>query len=269
MAYLSDVHYATSILMYYTTILFIEFGIIQYTITFYFDPESLIYQNKCTLFILVFVLLVLLYSLVLSAFFFYYYIPMINVVTNLPNEGIIVYQTAIVLVGAYVTYRTFIKIEKSQQNNNPQLDNVLLRLKEAEIALIESKIDCQCDPTHTLASLKKKRVHLRKEIMLECIQGSISALESEPENPVNQLKIDHLRNQAEEVKGDIRFYLREEIRHLKAQNPLDKKISHLQNEIQSLYGQEYIRGGRESVLLPIAVCKHPLPSTEVNVVSTT
>ena len=34
------------------------------------------------------------------------------------------------------------------------------------------------------------------------------------------------------------------------------------------YGQEYIRGGRESILLYIAVCKHPLPSTEVNVVST-
>ena len=29
--------------------------------------------------------------------------------------------------------------------------------------------------------------------------------------------------------------------------------------------QEYIRGGRESVVLCIAVCKHPLPSTEVNV----
>ena len=27
--------------------------------------------------------------------------------------------------------------------------------------------------------------------------------------------------------------------------------------------QEYIRGVRESILLPIAVCKHPLPSTEV------
>ena len=75
--------------------------------------------------------------------------------------------------------------------------------------------------------------------MLECIQGSISALESEPENPVNQLKIDHLRNQAEEVKGDIRFYqLCEEMRHLEAQNHLDEKILRLQNEIQSLYGVE-------------------------------
>ena len=36
------------------------------------------------------------------------------------------------------------------------------------------------------------------------------------------------------------------------------------------YCQEHnIRGGKESVLLRIAVCKHPLPSTEVNVVSTT
>ena len=162
MAYLSDAHYATSILIYYTTILFIEFGIVQYTITFYFDPESLIYQKTVATFILVFVLLVLLYFLVLSASFFYYYIPMINVVTNLPNEGVVVYQTAIVLVGAYVTYRTLIKVEKSQQNNNPQLDNALLRLKEAEIALIESKIDCQCDP-HTLESLKKKRVNSSTE----------------------------------------------------------------------------------------------------------
>ena len=29
------------------------------------------------------------------------------------------------------------------------------------------------------------------------------------------------------------------------------------------WDQEYIRGGKESILLLIAVCKHPLPSTEV------
>ena len=30
-----------------------------------------------------------------------------------------------------------------------------------------------------------------------------------------------------------------------------------------MFEQEYIRGGRESILLPIAVCKHSLPNTEV------
>ena len=31
--------------------------------------------------------------------------------------------------------------------------------------------------------------------------------------------------------------------------------------------QEYIRGGKESILLRIAVCKHPLKSTEVKLTS--
>ena len=40
MAYLSDAHYATSILVYYVTILFIEFGMVQYVLRLYYDSRA-------------------------------------------------------------------------------------------------------------------------------------------------------------------------------------------------------------------------------------
>lgn len=194
MAYLSDAHYATSILIYYMTILFIEFGVIQYTITFYFDPESFIYKNKWLTILLIVSLILLLYCLVLSVSFFYYYIPMINVVTNLPNEGVVVYQTAIVLVGAYITYKTLIKAENSEQSIN---DNHHTNLKEAEIALLECEIDYETDQAK-LKTLKKKRLRLRKEILLGCIQHTLKS-ESENKEICNYLngEIDHLTRESQ------------------------------------------------------------------------
>jgi hypothetical protein len=35
------------------------------------------------------------------------------------------------------------------------------------------------------------------------------------------------------------------------------------------FWQEYVRGGKESIVLHIAVYKHPLPSTEINLYSIT
>ena len=233
MAYLSDAHYATSILIYYTTILFIEFGIIQYTITFYFDSESLIYQRKYWTIILVVVLLVLMYCLVLSASFFYYYIPMINVVTNLPNEGVVVYQTAIVLTGAYITYKTLIKVEKDEQNVNDGAFIHLTNLKEAEIALLESEIDYETDPDK-IKNLKERRLSLRKEIMLGCIQSSISTLKSESNNIVNA------------AKTEILTYLGK-VECLKVQtdqNPLTKSqnlILNIREEIKSLSANDQLQ----------------------------
>ena len=105
---------------------------------------------------------------------------MINVVTNLPNEGVVVYQTAIVLVGAYITYKTLIKVENNEQNIND--------LKEAEIALLECKIDYETDPgSNKIKRLKKKRLRLRKEILLGCIQHTFKS-ESENKKICNYLQ---------------------------------------------------------------------------------
>jgi hypothetical protein len=40
--------------------------------------------------------------------------------------------------------------------------------------------------------------------------------------------------------------------------------SGIQGLINHILYQEYLRGGTESILLRISLCKHPLPSTEVN-----
>ena len=118
MAYLSDAHYATSILVYYTTILFIEFGVLQCTFRIHFERGSFIYKRKLLTGLLVTVQAVLIYCLVLSASFFFYFIPISDTVSNLPNEGIIVYQTALILLGAFITYKALFKSKKSEQDKN-------------------------------------------------------------------------------------------------------------------------------------------------------
>ena len=133
MAYLSDAHYATSMLVYYTTILCIEFGIFQYTFRVHFDVGSLIYKRKLLTGVLIFVEAVLIYCLALSASFFFYYIPISNTVTNLPNEGIIVYQTALILLGAFITYKALFKTKKTKEDkHSSNLYQLTRQLKERD-----------------------------------------------------------------------------------------------------------------------------------------
>ena len=139
MAYLSDAHYATSVLVYYLTVLLFELGLIHHTLKVYFDLRK---QNKLNLFMAVFLivlLLIFLYGLVISLSFYYYYIPINNTITDLPNEGIVVYQTALVLAGAYITYKTVFQKDKKLKEMHA-MDNTICGTIKANITVLKREI---------------------------------------------------------------------------------------------------------------------------------
>ena len=143
MAYLSDAHYATSVLVYYLTILLFELGLIHHTLKIYFDLRK---QNKLkdrfmAVFIvfLIVLLLILLYGLVISLSFYYYYLPINNTITDLPNEGIVVYQTALVLAGAYITYKTVFQKDKKLKEIHA-MDSTICETIKANITVLKREI---------------------------------------------------------------------------------------------------------------------------------
>ena len=252
MAYLSDAHYATSILVYYMTILFIEFGMVQYVLRHYYDLQSGNHtQNKgktrsaiITIAVLI-SLLILLYGVVISASFFYYYLPLINVVTDLPNEGVIVYQTALILVGAYITYKTLFRVQKKKKD----VHTVSRQVKENEISRLCTEIKClklEGSEGHEteIAKLRKEIILLQKEIQLDNIQSNITCLANESDI-LNRRKIAHLQRQGKKILSN----LQEEVDNLKRsehQEDTSIKINHLQNEIR-YYKQLQLHGEQNDI----------------------
>ena len=232
MAYLSDAHYATSILVYYMTILFVEFGMVQYVLRLYYDSRAGSHvQDKrkycaaiCATVLILILLLFLLYSVIISASFFYYYIPLINVVTDLPNEGVVVYQTALILIGAYITYKTLFRA----QNKKKDVHVVSRQVKENEISQLRTKIKdlklkAEEDHQTKIACLNKQIAILQKEIQLNHIESSIACIANESESVINQRRIAHLYKLWKKTFQE----LQDEIEKL---NPGTEK-NYLQNEL--------------------------------------
>ena len=248
MAYLSDAHYATSILVYYTTVLFIEFGIIQYTFQIYFDDKSFIHNKKRLTGLLVFVQTVLIYCLVLSASFFFYFIPISNTLTNLPNEGIIVYQTALILLGAFITYKALFKSKKSEQDKQSlNLYQLSRQLKEREIAQL--KIEVKYGKHHKVITsiMKDKILNLQKEITLIHIKYKITCLNGSNDT-IHSFKIARLKRQQNEIIADLKFeicqlkqeILRDQLNPPNQQDQPDQPVTGLQPE-QPIQGNEQIQ----------------------------
>ena len=202
------------------TILFIEFGIVQYVLRLYYDSgagklshTNLKYRWKycgaiCATISVLILLLILLYSVVITASFFYYYLPLVYVVTDLPNEGVVVYQTALILIGAYITYKTLFREQKKKKD----VDIINCQVKENMISQLRTEIKClkvegKGGYTNKIKNLNKKILHLQKEIELGLIQSNIACLINEPESSINQRKILHLYKQwkttFEELKTEI------------------------------------------------------------------
>lgn len=231
MAYLSDAHYATSILVYYTVIFFIELGMFQYTFRIYFSYGSFIYKQRILTGILIFIQAVLVYSLVASLSFFYYYLPINNVVSNLPNEGIVVYQTALILLGAFITYKALFTPRKTTDIIMQQLSQ---QIKESEIACLKSMIKCKTVSNNTkdqqcktvtkdqhdnidniyILLMRNKIVHLQEEITLMHVNNKIKCLSDGPNDPddrTHPIKIARLKQQ----QCKILAYLMTEMERLK------------------------------------------------------
>ena len=200
MAYLSDAHYATSVLVYYMTILFAEFGLIQHILKIHFQVRSRgKFQNFCT-FLVIGLLIVVLYGLVLTISFYLYYLPIINLFSNLPNEGIVIYQTALVLVGAYVTYKTVLQTEPDQEKLHTTLAKKR-KLKKIEISILKNELQLfdHGNNRQRASNLRERIAYLQHEIKLTLIQSKIVSVIEGPETPIKQMMINDLDRQEQQI----------------------------------------------------------------------
>ena len=111
MAYVSDADYASSIFVYYTVILFIEFGLVQYTFRTYFErPEDT--SSPCFIKLRVFMAIaiavtfsIIINGLMIIVFIYFFYVPIKYVLSNAPDQVLVVYHSAVLLVGAFIAYK--------------------------------------------------------------------------------------------------------------------------------------------------------------------
>ena len=117
MAYVSDASYASSIFVYYMVELFIEFSLNQYVFSMYFEfiaeidndrAKRCIFVLPCLLAI---VLAFMVNALMITIFLYFYFLPIKYILNNGPSQFVLIYQSGVLLVGGYITYRTVLKRE--------------------------------------------------------------------------------------------------------------------------------------------------------------
>lgn len=230
MAYLSDAHYASSIFIYYMLILFIEFGLLQYIFNTCFNRIQCSFKNVMCLAI---VSWLVLYSLIVTVSFFFYYVPIKNLISNAPNEAVLVYQSALVLAGAYITYKAIFEKVK-----DPEKVLIIDRqMKTNEISLLENQIAMLEVDDDQITFLRSRIDHLRNEIQLSYLHSKIIHLASEPESQLsNQIEINQLHRQ----QNRIIKYLKDEVEHLNGYvctHPEDEGVTEMRAEIIRLQNE--------------------------------
>ena len=234
MAYLSDAHYASSIFIYYMMILFIEFGLLQYIFNTYFNRIQCSFKIVMCLAI---VSWIVLYGLIVTVSFFFYFVPIKNLLSNAPNEAVLVYQSALVLAGAYITYKAIFEKVK-----DPEKALIIdCQMKTNEISLLKNQIAMlqdDGDGDQEEIFLRSRIDHLREEIQLSFLHSKIIHLASEPESQlINQIEIIQLHRQQNEIVK----YLKSEVERLRGavparqENEVVAEIIRLENAILSHY----------------------------------
>ena len=140
MAYVSDASYASSIFVYYMVELFIEFSLNQYVFSMYFEfiakidndrAKRCIFVLPCLLAI---VLAFVVNGLMITIFLYFYFLPIKYILNNGPSQFVLIYQSGVLLVGGYITYRTVLKREPDKlQVSIEELKNLLTNLQETGI----------------------------------------------------------------------------------------------------------------------------------------
>jgi hypothetical protein len=161
--------------------------------------------------------------------FFYYYLPINNAVSNVPNEGIVIYQTALILLGAFITYKALFTPKKTIDN----LQNLSQQIKESEIAclksMIKSKTVTKDHQDVTVTVMRDKIVHLQEEITLMHISNKIKCLTDGPNDPDDQthpIKIARLKQQ----QSRILAHLMSEVHRLKKETNSEKDESSIKQD---------------------------------------
>ena len=135
--------------------------------------------------------------------FFYYYLPINNAVSNLPNEGIVVYQTALILLGAFITYKALFESKKTIDT----IQQLSQQIKESEIAHLKSKIKCKLVTKDYQDVMRDKIVHLQEEITLMHVNSKIKCLTDGPNDPDDRtrpIKIARLKQQQSKILANLK-----------------------------------------------------------------
>ena len=135
--------------------------------------------------------------------FFYYYLPINNAVSKLPNKGIVVYQTALILLGAFITYKALFQSKKTIDT----IQQLSQQIKESEIAHLKSKIKCKLVTKDYQDIMRDKIVHFQEEITLMHVSNKIKCLTDGPNDPDDRtrpIKIAHLKQQQNKILANLK-----------------------------------------------------------------
>lgn len=228
MAYVSDSSYASSIFIYYLITLFVEFGIVQYVFRAYYLKQTVHNEKKNYLYCifcrkhtwiraLIFIAIAMTLSMLVNGtmiamFLFFYYIPISYVLSNAPSQAVLIYQSAIVLVGAYITYKTTFERDRHTNKHPKYYDymNTVRQIKEDEIAYLEKKVTV-CDHNDE-EKFKKRIAHRQTELLLATLHEKVKLDDS-----INPAYTRYLHSQQNEAIE----YLLTEIDNLKLPPTLD------------------------------------------------
>ena len=216
MAYVSDTSYASSIFIYYVIAIFVEFGVLEYTFSTLFKK-----WKKWKIFLLALVLSVFINGTMASIITFFFFIPIKYALSRAPSEVLLIYQSVIILVGGYITYKAVFKDKRSQQE---KLNSDVTLLEDEIATLKDAAAGCHlaADPEACIAAMdegpditnRRKRIaYLRNEMALASLKQKIDQCQSEG---VSQTEVVHLRSKICHLGGEITDYLEDKLKHLES-----------------------------------------------------
>ena len=188
MAYVSDGAFASSIFLYYMIALFVEFGLIQFTLKTYFDSPASNrnyrrYVSSCLMIVQAPVISLLINGLMATTFLYLFFMPIKYVLRNAPSQVVVVYQSAALFVGAYITYKAVFKAEKNETK-------ITKESKEMEISrLILERAHTDVNDEARRSFLKLKVTHRRQEVMLTDINGKVNNI---LDGHIDQIEADNI-----------------------------------------------------------------------------
>ena len=238
MAYVSDANYASSIFIYYVIAIFVEFGLLEYTFSTYFNKSHR--SSTYGLFVLLAIVLSLVVNaLMTTVFIFFFFVPIKYALSNAPNEVVVIYQSAVVLVGGYITYKAVFKNENCQQELDCNVWNNDIALSEDEIALLR-RTDVEAgaikeDNQTKIANLRKKITYLRNEMALASLKQKLARLQSMSDYETNLIEVIHLQNEICHLNGEITYYLEDKLQCLE----VDSNDQNNQDEVVYLRDKIY------------------------------
>jgi hypothetical protein len=203
MAYVSDAHFASSTFIYYVIVIFVEFGVLEYTFSTLFKRFKRSRESKtkfCGLFLLATMLSIVINGIMATIFVFFFFVPIKYALSSAPNEVLVIYQSAIILVGGYITYKTVFKDKPKQfKFDCGQMNNGIAILKDE----LENTPDTAANSAAIKEQCREKITILRKEMALASLKQKIALLQNENDSESNSTEITHLRNEICRLNKEI------------------------------------------------------------------